>query len=478
MAIAKAEITISRIVDIASVTRYYKLQSSTASAPARPTTNPPSGWTTAEPSYTSGSTNTLYFVDLTVFTNGTFSYSTVSKSSSYEAAKEAYNKAQAAGDAASDANDKIDNLEVGGRNYIRNLFGKRSDTLNGITVEYLDNEFHIHGTNTKTSGAYGVGMFLEQKTDGSEEPLLSPGETYTLSSTAPVQEGMYYQLNSQKASDNTNIAVSTIGAGKTSNTFVVPTDCSGYATHGFFGIKGAEVTDVDVTFKLKLEKGNKATDWTPAPEDMATQDAVENAQNSADNAQISADNAQNTANSNIDRLNNAESSLEILNNSIKSLIVDKNGKSMMTQTSDGWCFNIGAINSTLNEAVQKLDSLQGSMSEVDNAVSNLESLANDIGEKTAYIVMTTDDSGAPCIELGKDGNPFKVRITNTSVDFMDGLSKIAYVSNQALYIERAIIKQELQIGENEGFVWKKRANGNLGLRVFASNRSHNGGGTN
>lgn len=471
MAIAKAEITISRIVDIASVTRYYKLQSSTASAPARPTTNPPSGWATAEPSYTSGSTNTLYFVDLTVFTNGTFSYSTVSKSSSYEAAKEAYNKAQAAGDAASDANDKIDNLEVGGRNYIRNRFGKSSDTLNGITVEYLDNEFHIHGTNTKTSGAYGVGIFLAQKTDGSEEPVLSPGETYTLSSTAPVPEGMYYQLNSQKASDNTNIAVSTIGAGKTSNTFVVPTDCSGYATHGFFGIKGAEVTDVDVTFKLKLEKGNKATDWTPAPEDMATQDAVENAQNSADQAN-------GTANNNANRLDTAESSLEILTNSIKSLVVDKNGQSMMTQTSEGWQFSIGSIQSTLTEAGQKLDSLQGTVSEVDNAISNLESLANDIAEKTAYIVMTTDDSGAPCIELGKEGNPFKLRITNTSVDFMDGYSKIAYVSNQALYIERAIIKQELQIGENEGFVWKKRANGNLGLRVFASNRSHNGGGTN
>lgn len=91
---AKAEITISRIIDISSVTRYYLLQSSTASAPSKPTANPPGGsWSTTEPSYTSGSTNTLYFVDLTVMTNNTFSYSAVSKSSSYEAAKVAYNKA-------------------------------------------------------------------------------------------------------------------------------------------------------------------------------------------------------------------------------------------------------------------------------------------------------------------------------------------------------------------------------------------------
>lgn len=91
---AKADITISRIIDIQSVTRYYLLQSSTAASPNKPSTSPPtSSWTKTEPAYTSGSTNTLYFVDCTEYTNDTFSYSEVSKSSSYEAAKVAYNKA-------------------------------------------------------------------------------------------------------------------------------------------------------------------------------------------------------------------------------------------------------------------------------------------------------------------------------------------------------------------------------------------------
>ena len=51
---------------------------------------------TAEPSYTAGSTNSLYFCDLNVFTDGDYAYSDVSLSSSYEAAKAAYNKALAA----------------------------------------------------------------------------------------------------------------------------------------------------------------------------------------------------------------------------------------------------------------------------------------------------------------------------------------------------------------------------------------------
>jgi hypothetical protein len=90
---ASCTITISKYRDTDSVTRYYILQSSTASVPAKPTTLTPSGWTTIEPDYTSGDTNTLYFTDRSVFSDGTFSYSDVSKSSSYEAAKEAYNKA-------------------------------------------------------------------------------------------------------------------------------------------------------------------------------------------------------------------------------------------------------------------------------------------------------------------------------------------------------------------------------------------------
>lgn len=101
---ARDDVTLASIADVANVRRYYLLQSSTLNAPAAPTVNPaPAPWVTTEPSYSEGSTNTLYTVDLTVFTDGTFDYSQVSKSSSYEAAKVAYNKAVAAVSAATGA---------------------------------------------------------------------------------------------------------------------------------------------------------------------------------------------------------------------------------------------------------------------------------------------------------------------------------------------------------------------------------------
>lgn len=91
----RAQITISRIIDIESVTRYYKLQSASAAAPSKPTDGAaiPSGWTKTEPAYQNGATNRLYFVDQTIMTNGSIYYSQVSLSSSYEAAKAAWNKA-------------------------------------------------------------------------------------------------------------------------------------------------------------------------------------------------------------------------------------------------------------------------------------------------------------------------------------------------------------------------------------------------
>ena len=90
---ASGQITLSSVVDVAGTYRYYLLQSSTAAIPPKPTIFPPSVWDDVEPGYTDGSTFSLYTVDCTVFSDGTFVYSPVSLSSSYEAAKAAYNKA-------------------------------------------------------------------------------------------------------------------------------------------------------------------------------------------------------------------------------------------------------------------------------------------------------------------------------------------------------------------------------------------------
>ena len=101
--VASDACTLSVSVDVERVETWYILQPSTSAAPSQPTTASPSGWSTTEPGYTSGSTNTLYTCQKTVLTDGTFYWGAVCVSSSYEAAKQAYNAAQAAASAASDA---------------------------------------------------------------------------------------------------------------------------------------------------------------------------------------------------------------------------------------------------------------------------------------------------------------------------------------------------------------------------------------
>lgn len=108
--IASAQITLSAVVDVKAVYRYYLLQSSTLTRPSKPITTPvstPSGWSASEPTYTEGSTNSLYTVEGTVFSDNTWSWSDVQLSSSYEAAKAAYNKAVSANSTANAANAKL-----------------------------------------------------------------------------------------------------------------------------------------------------------------------------------------------------------------------------------------------------------------------------------------------------------------------------------------------------------------------------------
>lgn len=102
MAVRAADrVTLAVLPAPSYVRTYYLKQASTLNPPAAPTTNPPSApWTTVEPAYTEGSTDTLYTVMLVAYGSVTFEYGPVQKSSSFEAAKQAYNKATSASVAA------------------------------------------------------------------------------------------------------------------------------------------------------------------------------------------------------------------------------------------------------------------------------------------------------------------------------------------------------------------------------------------
>lgn len=305
MATISAQITLYHVIDISEVRRYYLLQSSTLTKPAKPTTYPPSAsWGLTEPSYTAGSTNSLYFTDCTIFSDASFKYSEVSLSSSYEAAKAAYNKANA----------------------------------------------------------------VEERVVAAETRLDQNEEDISLVATKTVE-----------------------------------------------------------------------------------------IQTTADEAKAAADAASS-------RLTTSEGRLDVMATQISTILVDENGKTAMYQDETGWHFNITKIINDLSKTSEELSNLSGDVDGTDSVVSKLDKLMASVTEKTAYINMIEDENGDPCIELGKTDNEFRVRITNTAVNFLQGNDKIAWVNNKSLNIDKAVIENDLQIGEGTGFIWRKRANGNMGLR--------------
>ena len=300
---AKAEITISRIIDVENVIRYYLLQSSSIAAPSKPTANPPGGsWSTTEPTYNSGATNSLYFTDLTIMSNGTYSYSAVSKSSSYEAAKEAWNKANNAQDGVGRLTTRVESAEtsISKNNEEIALRAKKTEVTEAI------NNIDIGGRNlarqtakakTWTSSAtYAWDTWIGSDGGSGWLPsiLIEPEQSYTLSFDYVIED----------YTDNPMSVGVGIGAGTTGSNYTADT----WDSLAFFKQYGGSIESGHFVYNLsakspsqlgnekyfafrpmrrfgdnvlttpikltisnfKLEKGNKATDWTPAPEDYYT----------------------------------------------------------------------------------------------------------------------------------------------------------------------------------------------------------------
>ena len=373
---------------------------------------------------------------------------------------------------ADNAQSDIDNLNVGGRNLLRSTSNPTTPyfheggplledvTFNGCSVRYTSGVWKgikfIFGTQIEDRGFVEAGDTFTYSIWG----RTSDGETKEIKACITA-EGTLNGESSRFIKTSSSLGSSTITTEwkRFYYTFTVPAERLA-AQNGRIGSMRFEqnAASSEGCYVMwacpKLEKGNKPTDWTPSPEDI--DESILNAQSTADNANTIANNAQTS-------VAEAHSIIQQLSDMITNLVTDENGTSLMTQTSNGWTFNMSNITGNLTAIQEAMSNMKNEHSDTNNALEKLTSLVNDVANKTAYIVMATDENGDPCIELGKSDNPFKVRITNTAIDFLEGSAKIAYANNNTFYTEKLIVKNELQIGEGPGFVWRTRANGNMGL---------------
>lgn len=183
----------------------------------------------------------------------------------------------------------------------------------------------------------------------------------------------------------------------------------------------------------KLEEGNKATDWTPAPED------VDNAINEERTTRQSAiETKANEITSKVSETYVSNSAFEHYQNTVSS---------QFTQTKKDFTWS---INQSVNDAKNEMS---GQINGVNGRVDGLKQTTDNVNN-----YMSFDNDG---LTLGKSDSAFKTKITNQEWSIQKNGAKVTYINDQTMYITDGQFTQSLKIG-NFGFV--PRANGSLDFK--------------
>ena len=362
---------------------------------------------------------------------------------------------------AAHAQEDIDNLEIGGRN----LFEHSAELSTSAIGQYFAPEAPPYTVtreeDSKTpSGSCAVcaigeistaitnGGFYLSGPYGNYVSKMIIGETYTVSVWVKGSRNMNYGAMTAEFLKDVEV-INRPNLSTEWQRYIIRGTYNGHTTSSiaitFYYNTLLRSNDVFYFSSPQIEKGNRATDWNVASEDMATAKDVELAQNTADGAQETA--------------THAETLVQQLSDSISMLVTDGNGSTLMTQTESGWTFSTSNIESSVTTTANALNKLNAALEGTNGTVDVLKQAVDDLGEIAEYVKISTYED-EPCIELGEGDSDFKLRITNTRIMFLEGSDVVAYINNQSLNIKKAVIEEELQQG---GFVWKVRSNGNIGL---------------
>lgn len=319
----------------------------------------------------------------------------------------------------------IHNLDIGTRNYLQ-----KSDVTKyfgawigrGGTLSLADDGFLQI---TPVEGSTAVGAYPPKLA------TLKAGETYTVSfdayAEADIRLGYFFILaetDSENVGLNQSIDITT-SPDRYSFTFTAPDDFEDCSI--LFGYRMSSVEPCIFYLKdPKLEKGNKATDWTPAPEDNATELAryMEETYTHVNELVENSEETTRTMLQEYAKVSDVE-------------IVREEMSTKFTQTSEDFNFRFDTVNDRITE-------------ENGEIVRILE-------ENSKYIRLVDGN-----IILGEEGAPLTTKIANGRISFLyNDTVEVAYISEQKLYITRAEILESIVIGN---FAYIPRPNGNLSFK--------------
>lgn len=349
--------------------------------------------------------------------------------SAQTAAANAQSTATNAQTAAANAQADIDGLAIGGRNLFIGSATALPKAHSGATLNVEPDT---------TVAEWGASDAIRVYGTGGTSTIVAAytGSIGVRSQNRQQYVGSIYVKNN--SSDNLMIYPNGIGTEKTvaggASTRVIIDDIVGNGSK-YLQLSFRTETEGDtfdfVFWHPKMETGNRATDWTPAPEDVDA--SISDVVSSVDL-----------------QLDNVRSQITASADNIKSEVVANYA------TKSG----LNAISQQLSSAIEQTErDFTLSVSQITQKQTNMESAQETTAEQLALIntYMTFGQDG---LEIGKTGDPLTFRVDNDRLSFYMNDIEVAYLTDNKLYINHGEIKTSMKIGK---FSFEPQANGNMSL---------------
>lgn len=321
-----------------------------------------------------------------------------------------------------ETSNKIDNLQIGGRNLLLSTQTfKPNFGLSGAPetpTKDVDGFYYVSLSNSLSNYIY---QFID----------LVLGQTYTISFVAKCDSNVQLEIKDDSA-NNVALAYATINSKDWklySTTFVVRTK---KVTPKVCFLTRQDSATIYIK-KIKLELGNKQTDWTPAPEDV---DEAINTERTERQSAIETKANEITA---------KVSETYVSNSALNHYKEEVSTQFSQTKSDFTW-----SINRSVTDAKNEMN---GQISSVNGRLDGLKQTADNVN---SYMSFDND-----ALTLGKSDSAFKTKITNQEWSIQKNGAKVTYINDQTMYITDGQFTQSLKVG-SFGFV--PRANGSLDFK--------------
>lgn len=321
-----------------------------------------------------------------------------------------------------ETSNKIDNLQIGGRNL---LLSTQTFQLpfqhRGTATTLVKDSDGFYYTNLRNTFRNYVYQYLDLKVN----------QKYTLSLYAKCDSNVTLEVKDDSAN---NISLAYINLDSNdwklyTSTFVVTKN----AAQPKIAFLTRQDTATVYLKKIKLELGDKATDWTPAPEDV--DEAINNERTERQSA---IETKANEITSKVSETYVSNSAFEHYQNTVST---------QFTQTKNDFTWSINqSVTDAKNEMSGQIDSVNGRVDGLKETTDNVNS----------YMSFDND-----ALTLGKSDSAFKTKITNQEWSIQKNGAKVTYINDQTMYITDGQFTQSLKIG---AFGFVPRANGSLDFK--------------